>query len=107
MSDEDIPGVESRIDTPDLSCPRCKNLLPSGLGEITCLMCKAESRLNTRVLGNFGERKKLVVLHVQRCWSVVLTKDLQTFNVHLVVYTSYSILIGQKSRLHARLVREN
>lgn len=45
MSDEDIPGVESRIDTPDLSCPRCKNLLPSGLGEITCLMCKAEVKV--------------------------------------------------------------
>ena len=45
MSDEEIPGVESRIDTPDLSCPRCNNLLPSGLGEITCVMCKAEVKV--------------------------------------------------------------
>lgn len=42
MSEDETPGVESRIDTPDLSCPRCNNLLPSGLGLITCVMCKAE-----------------------------------------------------------------
>ena len=42
MSEDETPGVESRIDTPDLSCPRCNNLLPSGLGLITCIMCKAE-----------------------------------------------------------------
>ena len=45
MSDEDIPGVESRIDTPDLSCPKCKNLLPSGLGEIKCVMCKVDVKV--------------------------------------------------------------
>jgi len=45
VSDEDIPGVESRIDTPDLSCPKCKNLLPSGLGEIKCVMCKVDVKV--------------------------------------------------------------
>jgi len=42
MSDDEKPGVESRVATPDLSCPRCDNLLPSGLGIITCVMCKSK-----------------------------------------------------------------
>lgn len=45
MSDEETPGVESRIPTPDLSCPRCDNLLPSGLGVIKCEMCKSEVKV--------------------------------------------------------------
>lgn len=40
--EEETPGIESRIAPPDLSCPRCENLLPSGLGIITCVMCKAK-----------------------------------------------------------------
>lgn len=42
MSDEETPGVESRISPPDLTCPRCNHLLPSGLGVIKCVMCDAE-----------------------------------------------------------------
>ena len=42
IEEEETPGIESRIAPPDLSCPRCNNLLPSGLGIITCVMCKAE-----------------------------------------------------------------
>ena len=42
MSDEETPGVESRIAPPDLTCPRCNHLLPSGLGVIKCVMCDVE-----------------------------------------------------------------
>ena len=38
MSEEEPkPGIESRIPAPDLSCPKCDNLLPNGLGIITCM----------------------------------------------------------------------
>ncbi|MBJ46351.1 MAG: hypothetical protein CMB59_00425 [Euryarchaeota archaeon] len=46
MSDEETkPGIESRIPAPDLSCPKCDNLLPNGLGIITCVMCKTQVKV--------------------------------------------------------------
>ena len=54
MSDEESSaGVESRIPAPDLSCPKCNNLLPNGLGIITCLMCKTKVNVEHE-----GTRKK-------------------------------------------------
>ncbi|MDP6869890.1 MAG: hypothetical protein QGI21_03875 [Candidatus Poseidoniaceae archaeon] len=49
MSDEEMAGIESRIAPPDLTCPRCKNLLPSGLGELVCSMCKAEVKVEHEI----------------------------------------------------------
>ena len=45
MLEEETPGVESRIGAPDLTCPKCNNLLPNGLGIIECLLCKAEVKV--------------------------------------------------------------
>ena len=46
MSEEETtPGIESRIPAPDLSCPKCNNLLPNGLGVITCVMCKSQVKV--------------------------------------------------------------
>ena len=45
MSDEEVLHTYTRIAPPDLSCPRCDNLLPSGLGELTCKMCDAEVKV--------------------------------------------------------------
>ena len=54
MSEEEsLPGIESRISAPDLSCPKCDNLLPNGLGVITCVMCKTEVKVEHE-----GTRKK-------------------------------------------------
>ena len=54
MSEEEsLPGIESRIPAPDLSCPKCDNLLPNGLGVITCVMCNAEVKVEHE-----GTRKK-------------------------------------------------
>ena len=54
MSEEEsLPGIESRIPAPDLSCPKCDNLLPNGLGVITCVMCNAEVNVEHE-----GTRKK-------------------------------------------------
>ena len=53
MSEEEMAGIESRIPPPDLSCPRCDNLLPHKLGDIACLMCGAEVRVEHE-----GTRKK-------------------------------------------------
>ena len=36
--------VESRIAPPSLSCPKCNGLLPSGLGDIECVLCGAHVR---------------------------------------------------------------
>ena len=45
MSSEDSTSearsVESKISPPPLTCPRCEGLLPSVLGEISCLLCGA------------------------------------------------------------------
>tara|TARA_B100000945_G_C20358142_1_gene585704 strand:+ start:475 stop:888 length:414 start_codon:yes stop_codon:yes gene_type:complete len=54
MSDEEeTPGIESRIPAPDLTCPKCDNLLPNGLGIITCVMCNAQVKVEHE-----GTRKK-------------------------------------------------
>ena len=54
MSEEESkPGIESRIPAPDLSCPKCDNLLPNGLGIITCVMCKSDVKVEHE-----GTRKK-------------------------------------------------
>ena len=46
MSDEETkPRIESSIPAPDLSCPKCNNLLPNGLGIITCVMCKTQVKV--------------------------------------------------------------
>lgn len=59
MSDEETPGVESRIATPDLSCPRCENLLPSGLGVIKCTMCNAEVKVEHEVTKRSWREEKV------------------------------------------------
>ena len=54
MSEEESSaGIESRISAPDLSCPKCNNLLPNGLGIITCVMCKSEVKVEHQ-----GTRKR-------------------------------------------------
>ena len=54
MSEEmETPGIESRIPTPDLSCPKCNNLLPQGLGIIQCVMCGSKVKVEHE-----GTRKK-------------------------------------------------
>ena len=76
MSDEEeAPGIESRIPAPDLSCPKCNNLLPNGLGVITCVITKA--------LAVSGAKRKSVVLNVRKSWSVELERGQQICNVHL------------------------
>ena len=39
-------SVESRIAPPSLTCPSCDGLLPSGLGEFQCKLCKAEVKVD-------------------------------------------------------------
>ena len=53
LDEESSAGVESRISAPDLSCPKCNNLLPNGLGIITCIMCKSEVKVEHQ-----GTRKR-------------------------------------------------
>ena len=38
--------VESSVEAPSLSCPRCKGMLPMGLGEVTCVLCDARVRVD-------------------------------------------------------------
>lgn len=49
MSEEESLFTQSRISPPDLTCPRCDNLLPSGLGELICIMCNAEVKIEHEV----------------------------------------------------------
>ena len=39
-------SVESKVAPPPLSCPKCKGLLPSGLGELQCTLCEARVRVD-------------------------------------------------------------
>lgn len=43
MSEELV--VESNVAAPPLSCPKCKGLLPTGLGELTCQLCDARVKV--------------------------------------------------------------
>ena len=45
MDDESL-DVESKIETPDLSCPKCGGLLPAQLGEIECVLCDAHVKVD-------------------------------------------------------------
>ena len=45
MSDE-IPEIESKVAPPTVHCPNCESMLPHELGEITCLVCSAVSRID-------------------------------------------------------------
>ena len=42
--DEEVK-IESRIAPPPLSCPKCQELLPPQLGELTCLMCDSKVKV--------------------------------------------------------------
>ena len=53
MLEEETPGIESKIGAPDLSCPKCDQLLPNGLGIIHCVMCKSDVKVEHE-----GTRKK-------------------------------------------------
>ncbi|MCH1540542.1 MAG: hypothetical protein L7S56_03795 [Candidatus Poseidonia sp.] len=44
MSDEHV--VESKIQPPALSCPKCNGMLPMKLGEVTCKLCEARVRID-------------------------------------------------------------
>ena len=44
MSDE-IREIESKVAPPTIHCPNCESMLPHELGEITCVVCSAISRI--------------------------------------------------------------
>ena len=44
MSDE-IREIESKVAPPTINCPNCESMLPHELGEITCVVCSAISRI--------------------------------------------------------------
>ena len=39
-------SVESKVSPPALSCPKCKGMLPVGLGELNCALCDARVRVD-------------------------------------------------------------
>jgi LSD1 subclass zinc finger protein len=41
MREEPETEIESRVTTPAIDCPNCEHLLPPGIGEIECAVCKA------------------------------------------------------------------
>ncbi len=45
MTDESL-DVMSKVTPPDLSCPKCGGLLPSELGEITCILCETKVKVD-------------------------------------------------------------
>ena len=45
MSDE-IKEIESKIAPPTVHCPNCESMLPHELGEVTCGVCSAVSRID-------------------------------------------------------------
>ena len=58
--DEEIEiRMESRIAPPPLTCPKCQELLPPGLGEIQCTMCDSKVRVEHEVIrSNFKQYGK-------------------------------------------------
>ena len=43
--DDEIPEAESKIAPPTVQCPNCDSMLPNELGEVTCNVCTAVSRI--------------------------------------------------------------
>ena len=43
---EGIKEVESKVAPPTIQCPGCDSMLPHKLGEVTCSVCKAVSRID-------------------------------------------------------------
>lgn len=42
---EDAPEIESKVAPPTVQCPNCESMLPHRLGEVTCGVCTAVSRI--------------------------------------------------------------
>lgn len=45
MSD-DAPEIESKVAPPTIQCPHCDSMLPHRLGDVTCSVCTAVSRVD-------------------------------------------------------------
>lgn len=52
-------SVESKIAPPALSCPKCDGLLPSALGELSCVICGARMKIEHEVTRREWEEEKL------------------------------------------------
>ena len=57
MGDELI--VESAIAPPDLSCPKCDGLLPPNLGELSCLLCSANVKVEHPITRRAWQEEKV------------------------------------------------
>ena len=57
MSEELV--VESNVAAPPLSCPKCKGMLPTGLGEITCQLCDAHVKVEHPLTRRKWKEEKL------------------------------------------------
>ena len=58
MSD-DIPEIESKVAPPTVHCPNCESMLPHELGEITCVVCSAVSRIEHKPTRDDWEDEKV------------------------------------------------
>ncbi|HIF04769.1 MAG TPA: hypothetical protein EYQ80_05085 [Candidatus Poseidoniales archaeon] len=45
MSEEPV-NIESKVAPPTVQCPNCDSMLPHRLGEVTCAVCTAVSRID-------------------------------------------------------------
>mgnify|MGYP001251754016 CR=1 FL=1 len=52
-------SVESKIAPPPLTCPKCDGLLPSALGELSCVLCGARMKIEHEVTRREWEKEKL------------------------------------------------
>jgi len=52
-------SVESKVSPPALSCPKCKGMLPVGLGEINCTLCDAKVRVDHPLTRRKWKEEKL------------------------------------------------
>ena len=52
-------SVESKIAPPPLTCPKCDGLLPSALGELSCVLCGARMKIEHEVTRRDWEKEKL------------------------------------------------
>ena len=52
-------SVESKIAPPPLTCPKCDGLLPSALGELSCVLCGSRMKIEHEVTRRDWEKEKL------------------------------------------------